>query len=79
VVGQAAGAFQHAGHVHQGSGHDGGVALGEFVVDACRAVFRFAAVRQARSRLANPAAIGLGRDGVAEMAEGLEDGHGAVL
>ncbi len=65
--------------MHQVPGHDRGVALGEIVVEADGPGVRRIAIGRPRPRLADPAAIGLRRDGVAEMLQRVEDAHGAML
>src|ERR1044072_5276099 len=55
---------------------EGGVAVGEVVLRSARAGVE---VGGAGSGLADPAGVGLGRDGVAEVLEAVEDDHRAVL
>ncbi len=62
--------------MQQVPGHERDVAVGEVVLGPTRAGVE---VRRPRSRLANPAGIGLGRDGEAEVLQGVEDVHSAVL
>src|SRR5690348_15446967 len=74
--GDAAGVPEDAGQVHQVPGGEGGVAVGEVVVGAARAVVQ---VGRAGAGLADPAGVGLRRDRVAEVLQRVEDVHRAVL
>lgn len=79
VVRIAARIFQDACEVHQVPRHDRGVALGKIVVEAGAPALQLIAVGRARPGLADPTAVGLRRDGVAEMLQRKENAHGAVL
>ena len=59
--------------------HDRGVALREFIVKTCALAVDLIAVRRPRPRFADPAAIGLRRDGVTQMVHRKPGGHGDVL
>lgn len=61
--------------MHQVPGHEGGVPLGAIIVQANLAVI---ALGGAWSRLADPAGVGLGRDDIAEVLQGITDAHRAV-
>jgi hypothetical protein len=72
----AAGPLQHGPQVHEVPGREGGVAVGEVVLGAPGAGVE---IGGAGAGLADPAGVGLGRDGVAEVLEAVQDVHGAVL
>ena len=74
--GDAAGVGNHASQVEQVPGHEGRVPVGEVVVGPAGTGIE---VRRAGPGLADPARVGLGRDDVAEVLEGVQDVHGAVL
>src|SRR5947209_6758100 len=78
---QAARRAQHPGGVHEVPGHVGGVAVREVVVVADRHVGSGQQVAVARpgTRLTDPAAVRLGRHHVADVLEGVEEVHRAVL
>src|SRR5437588_1819338 len=76
VGGDAAGVLEHPGQMEEVPGHERGVAVGEVVLRPTRSGVE---VRRPRSRLADPAGVGLGRDDVAEVLERVQDVHGAVL
>jgi hypothetical protein len=76
VSGDATGILQHAGHVQQVPGHEGGVAVGEVVLRAARPGVE---VGGPGPGLTEPAGVGLGRDDVAQVLERVEHVHRAVL
>ncbi len=72
--------LQHLRCVEQVEGHEGCVALGEFVVEArAAAVVLLVAIGRAGPCRTDPPAIGLGRDGEADMLHRIEDAHRDVL
>src|ERR1700754_2807395 len=68
--------LEHPGQMQQIPGHERGVAVGEVVLRATRAGVE---VGRARSGRADPAGVGLRRDGVPEVLQAVEDILGAVL
>src|SRR5947207_5663340 len=72
----AAGVLEHAGQVQQVPGHERGVAVGKVVVRSTRAGVQ---IGRSGTGLADPAGVGLWRDGVSQMLQAVEDVHGAVL
>src|SRR4051794_29838364 len=67
VGGDAAGVLEHARHVQEVPGGEGGVAAGEVVLGSAGALVE---VGGAGAGGADPAGVGLRRDGVAEVLEG---------
>ena len=68
------------GQMHQVPGHDRGVASGELVVETgTTAFFVVIAKGRPRPRLADPPAIGLRRDGVAEVVQREAEAHRDML
>src|SRR5262249_21296850 len=67
---------EHPGQVQQVPRHERGVAVGEVVGRAAGAGIE---VGRPRAGLADPAGVGLRRDGVAEVLQAVQDVHGAVL
>jgi len=67
--GNAAVVFEQAGHMHEVPSHKGGVAIGEVVVvaDWLGAAFHDITIARAGAGLADPAAVGLWRDGVTDV------------
>ena len=76
VGGNAAGVFEHPRHMQQIPGHEGGVAVGEIVLRPARA---FIEVRGPRPGLTQPAGIGLRRDGITDVLQGVQNVHRAML
>src|SRR5664279_4058632 len=80
VGGEAAGVLQHPGQVQQVPGHEGGVAVGEVVVQTgAGAVVQQVAVAGSWPRLADPAGVGLRRNAVPDVLQAVQDVRGAVL
>ncbi|MCO5571888.1 hypothetical protein L7F22_025636 [Adiantum nelumboides] len=71
-----AGAADHRGDVEQVVGHEREVAVGEVVLRAAGALVE---VGRAGADLADPARVGLGRDGEPDVLQAVEDAHRAVL
>lgn len=72
--------FEQLGQVHKIPGHEGGVAIGEVVVQpGFAAVAIVVAVTGAGTGFADPTGVGLGRDHAAQVLEAVEDVHGAVF
>src|SRR5690349_11936219 len=76
VARYAARVLEHLREVHQVPGHEGGVAVGEVVLGATAARIE---VRRPGTRLADPPRVGVGRDRVADVLQGVEDVLRAVL
>lgn len=76
VGGEPAGVAQEPGEVHEVPGHEGGGAVGEVVLGPSEAIIE---VGGTGACFAEPGGVGLGWDGVAEVLEGVENVHGAVL
>ena len=68
--------LEHPRQVQQVPGHERGVAVGEVVLGPAGAGVE---IGRPRAGLADPAGVGLRRDGVAEVLQRVEDVHGAVL
>jgi hypothetical protein len=66
--------------VHQVPGHEGGVAVGEIIVDALEAAAGFGvAVAGTGAGFTDPAGISLGRDGIAQVLQAVKDVLSAML
>src|SRR5215212_8998763 len=70
VGGNAALVLEHPRQVHQVPGHERGVPVGEVVLRTARTRIE---VARSGTRLADPARVGLGRDGVAEVLQRVQD------
>ena len=73
---KAAAVLQQPRHVHEVPAHEDGVALGEGVG---RAAAFLVGVGRAGPDLADPAGLGLGRDRVADVRQGVQHRHADVL
>src|SRR4051812_28444408 len=76
VSGDAAGVLQHPSQVKHVPGREGGVAISEVVL---RAAGTLVEIGRSGPGLADPTRVRLRRDRIAEVLQGVEDVHRAVL